>query len=207
MASPASNFAISPVFVGPAIALKGSACHNGSGRARKVLSSVTRTDTGMKLREINIEKTVKTLTGDEITRKGKVSFPLPENHAEALALYGDNLWKWAVQGASIHLRVTGSNAIAGGDPKLKALRRQFTQSFETLTKIMELSKDDALKMLVSKETFKPLVDEIEALKNADKPVDIVFAEGSIPEPRWFTGEGDEEEGVDPAEVSTETPTA
>lgn len=160
----------------------------------------------MVLKEIKILKTVKTLTGDEIERKGKVTFPVPESLVEAQELYGENLWKWAVQGASIHLRVTGSNAIAGGDPKLKALRRQFTQSFETLVKIMDLSKEDALKMLVSKDTFKPLVDEIEALKNADKPVDIIFSAGSIPEPRWFSGEGDEEEDA-PEEGAETTPTA
>lgn len=205
MASPASNLAISSVFVGPAIALTGAARYNGSGSRAKATFSDKRTSSGMKLREIGIEKTVKTLTGDEIVRKGKVAFPVPETLEEAQKLYGDNLWKWAVQGASIHLRVTGSNAIAGGDPKLKALRRQFTQSFETLTKIMELTKDAAIAMLTSKETFKPLVDEIEALKNADKPVDIVFAEGNIPEPRWFTGEGDEQE--ESAEVSTDVPVA
>lgn len=147
----------------------------------------------MNLATVKIEKKIKTLTGAEITRKATVNYPVPENEQEVASLLGANAWKWAIHGMKLHLRTNASNSLSGGDAKNKQLRRQFTQAYESFTKIMGMSGDDATKMLLGKDMFAPLVAEIEELKAADAVKNIVYGEGNIPEPKWFAGDADEDE--------------
>ena len=69
-----------------------------------------------------VVKTIKTLTGDEITRRGNVRINVPESADEAQALMGADLWKWAVTGYLGQGKVQAANAllgvVSGGDKKL-----------------------------------------------------------------------------------------
>ena len=71
---------------------------------------------------MDISKKIKNFDGSEVVRKGKVTIPQSHDRDKegnpiletgsneaAIALYGNDLWKWADHGVKLHARTTATN--------------------------------------------------------------------------------------------------
>ena len=144
-----------------------------------------------------IVKTVKTLTGDEVKRKGNVKISFPETEDAAKSLMGADMWKWAAHGWLSYGKISAANSllgvVSGGDKKLA---RAFNESLRTLTEVMDYSKIDAVAFLLKKEKFATLQARFDAMKATGEVLDCDYTVEGVPVPKWFSGQEEEEEESD-----------
>ena len=143
----------------------------------------------------DVSKTILTLTGVSVKRNGQLMGPMPTDEAMSKEFFGADQWKWACHAWRQHMLISAANqlTIASSDPAGKKLVRQFRESLRTLTEVMGFKNDEALKTLLAKDRFAPLLALVEEAKTASKPVVFDFTvEKSQPKnPRWFDSDEDD----------------
>lgn len=139
-----------------------------------------------------MKRKVKTLTGDEITRQATLKYNIPESDEDVKALYGEHLANWAAYGYASYARLIATMRLSGsvGDKKLV---RQFRESVRTLVDVMEIAKDEAVALLLSKSQFAKLATVIAEMKAGSQVAVFDFTIDELPVPRSFEGDEEEEE--------------
>ncbi len=140
----------------------------------------------MKTENAEIKRTVKHPDGSEIERSATLTLASPETNEEAASFFGDNLWKWAVEGYSEYLKQHVRMKLGGQteDGRSNKELRLFNNSMTTYVEINEMTKEAAYEALIAKPKFAALKAVFEAMKETS-PQSFDFTQGEIPVPKWF----------------------
>ena len=168
---------------------------------------VTSVPSGIQVVPFERSKKVKMLDGSEVVRTAKGNMLLPASAEEANKVFGESLWKWAVEGFRQRALISVQNKLLGladATPEQKKLsrklRKQFSDHIRTLTQVMDFAPADAVDFLLKKDQFQPLIALMASLRAGSEEYDI--APGDVSQPEWFsTGslvaeEPEEEESED-----------
>jgi len=162
----------------------------------------------MKTETAEIKRTVKHPDGTEIERKANVVFASPENNDDAAKFFGDNMWKWALEGYTEYLKSHVRMKLGGGgdsesDGRSDKLLRQFNSAIQTFVDVEGEKREEVFNRLINRERFSSLKAKFDAMKDtSDQNFD--FTSGELPTPKWFSsGEKKESESENENADATE----
>lgn len=153
----------------------------------------------MKTISKTITRSVEMLNGEKVEREAKLTINKPESHEEAVAAFGEDLWKWAYHGYLAYAQQIVRMKLGGGDldGRSNKLLRQFRESVRVFVSTLDMTPDEAVKTLMSKTDkegklkFAELQEYFNSLSDAGvKQFD--FTTTKLQTPRWFDPDGENE---------------
>lgn len=166
---------------------------------KKMARTITTTKiNGHDARVINVSKKIETPTGKKIERKAVVNLRTFGDFNELLAAYQpEQVLYFAQMGLATRARAiaNGQLTMGGLDAAGKALLKMFREFVQSQVEVMDLSKEDAVKLALTRPKFASLESTLTALEDEESTV-YDYVTSAVPVPGDDESDEDEDDSTD-----------